>query len=85
MSTITVFESITLDGVMQGLGRSDEDPRGGFAHGGGGDGHQDDVLMKYASENYASDSKPPCRRFMPRGYTGGRSIGKRSRFWHAPS
>ena len=31
MSTITVFESITLDGVMQGLGRSAEDLRGGFA------------------------------------------------------
>jgi len=50
MSTITVFESVTLDGVMQGLGRPDEDTRDGFAHGGWGNGYQDDVLMQYAGE-----------------------------------
>lgn len=50
MSTITAFESITLDGVMQGLGRPDEDTRGGFAEGGWGNGYQDDILMEYAGE-----------------------------------
>lgn len=50
MSTITAFESVTLDGVIQGLGRPNEDTRGGFSHGGWGNGYQDDVLMKYAGE-----------------------------------
>lgn len=50
MSTITVFESVTLDGVMQGPGRTDEDTRGAFTHGGWADGYQDEVSMKYASE-----------------------------------
>ncbi|NDL56577.1 hypothetical protein [Phytoactinopolyspora mesophila] len=34
MSRIVVFNSLTLDGVMQAPGRPDEDRRGGFAHGG---------------------------------------------------
>jgi dihydrofolate reductase len=31
---IVVLNNVTLDGVMQAPGRSDEDTRGGFAHGG---------------------------------------------------
>jgi dihydrofolate reductase len=31
---VVVLNHLTLDGVMQAPGRSDEDPRGGFAHGG---------------------------------------------------
>ena len=34
MGRIVVFESVTLDGVMQAPGRPDEDTRGGFKHGG---------------------------------------------------
>jgi len=34
MSNIIVFNSVTLDGVMQAPGRPDEDPRGDFKHGG---------------------------------------------------
>jgi dihydrofolate reductase len=34
MSDLVVFESLSLDGVMQSPGRPDEDPRDGFAHGG---------------------------------------------------
>jgi dihydrofolate reductase len=36
--------SITLDGVVQGLGRPDEDTRGGFTHGGWGQGYSDEVM-----------------------------------------
>jgi dihydrofolate reductase len=32
--SVTVIEHVTLDGVMQAPGRPDEDPRGGFRHGG---------------------------------------------------
>ena len=34
MSKVVVINSITLDGVMQSPGRSNEDTRGGFTHGG---------------------------------------------------
>jgi dihydrofolate reductase len=34
MSRVVVMNHVTLDGVMQGPGRPDEDTRGGFSHGG---------------------------------------------------
>ena len=34
MRKVSVFNSLTLDGVMQAPGRPDEDTRGGFEHGG---------------------------------------------------
>lgn len=36
MRKVIVFMNLTLDGVIQGLGRPDEDPRGGFPYGGWG-------------------------------------------------
>jgi len=50
MATISVFQSVTLDGVMQGAGRPDEDTRGGFTHGGWAAGYGDDVSMQFAAE-----------------------------------
>ena len=44
MRTISVTMSITLDGVVQGLGRPDEDTRDGFTHGGWGPRYQDEVM-----------------------------------------
>ena len=46
MRSISVTMSVTLDGVVQGLGRPDEDTRGGFAHGGWGNRYQDDVMAR---------------------------------------
>jgi dihydrofolate reductase len=44
MGSITVTMWVTLDGVVQGLGRTDEDTRGGFAHGGWGPRYGDEVM-----------------------------------------
>lgn len=46
MSRIIVLESLSLDGVMQAPGRSDEDLRGGFQHGGWAVQYQDAVMGK---------------------------------------
>ncbi|MFC3964838.1 dihydrofolate reductase family protein [Nocardia jiangsuensis] len=44
MRSISVTMSITLDGVVQGLGRPDEDTRGGFPHGGWGLRYNDEIM-----------------------------------------
>jgi dihydrofolate reductase len=46
MRSVNVTMSVTLDGVVQGLGRPDEDTRGGFAHGGWGTRYQDEVMAR---------------------------------------
>ena len=46
MRTLSVTMSTTLDGVVQGLGRPDEDTRGGFRYGGWGPRYTDDVMMR---------------------------------------
>jgi dihydrofolate reductase len=49
MGSIGVNMSVTLDGVVQAPARPDEDTRGGFTHGGWGQGYHDDVAMQEAS------------------------------------
>ncbi|MEV0354433.1 dihydrofolate reductase family protein [Nocardia sp. NPDC050697] len=44
MRTISVTMFVTLDGVVQGLGRPDEDTRGGFEHGGWGAKYNDEIM-----------------------------------------
>jgi dihydrofolate reductase len=56
MSNIIVFESLTLDGVMQAPGRPDEDLRGGFRHGGWATPYADPALGRVAGESMASTS-----------------------------
>jgi dihydrofolate reductase len=46
MRSIGVTMNVTLDGVVQGLGRPDEDTRGGFPHGGWGNRYQDEVMAE---------------------------------------
>jgi dihydrofolate reductase len=50
MGTITIFENITLDGVLQGPATADEDTRGGFTAGGWASGYGDEVSMQFAGE-----------------------------------
>ena len=44
MRSIMVTMWVSLDGVVQGLGRADEDTRGGFAYGGWGRRYDDEVM-----------------------------------------
>jgi len=46
MRSITVTIWVTLDGVVQGLGRGDEDTRGGFTHGGWAPRYDDEVMSR---------------------------------------
>src|SRR3954451_4026336 len=43
---LVVTNHVTLDGVMQAPAGADEDPRGGFEHGGWADGNADQVMAK---------------------------------------
>jgi len=54
MGRIVVFVNLTLDGVMQGPGRPDEDRRGGFEYGGWATPYADPVLGKAAGESMAT-------------------------------
>ncbi|HJU98474.1 MAG TPA: dihydrofolate reductase family protein [Jiangellaceae bacterium] len=53
MSKIVVFNSLTLDGVMQAPGRPDEDRRGGFEHGGWAQPYMDAVVGEVAGKGMA--------------------------------
>src|SRR5260370_28628598 len=54
MRRIVVFMSLTLDGVIQAPGRSDEDSRGGFGHGGWALPYADPEMGKAAGESVAT-------------------------------
>jgi dihydrofolate reductase len=54
MRKLVVFNSLTLDGVMQAPGRPDEDPRGGFQHGGWAVKYADPVMAGVAGEGMAT-------------------------------
>jgi len=54
MAKIVVFNSVTLDGVMQAPGRADEDARGGFPYGGWAAPYSDPEMGKAAGESMAT-------------------------------
>jgi dihydrofolate reductase len=53
MGTVTVVNNITLDGVFQAPGGKDEDPRGGFEHGGWAVPYNDDVKAREMGKGMA--------------------------------
>jgi dihydrofolate reductase len=53
MRSITATMFVTLDGVVQALGRPDEDPRGGFTHGGWGPRYNDEVMGRELAKGMA--------------------------------
>ena len=56
MGKVVVNISLTLDGVMQAPGRSDEDTRGGFEYGGWATPYFDRVMGAVAAEGMAKES-----------------------------
>ena len=66
MRQVNATLSITLDGVVQGPGRPDEDTRGGFPHGGWGGNYNDQVM---GTEMAKSMAKPGDMLFGRRTWT----------------
>ncbi|RMI29935.1 dihydrofolate reductase family protein [Nocardia stercoris] len=54
MGRIAAVVSVSLDGVMQGPGRADEDTRGGFTHGGWAQGYADPEQGRVIGEHMAA-------------------------------
>ncbi|SFR27757.1 Dihydrofolate reductase [Lentzea waywayandensis] len=54
MRSISATMFVTLDGVVQGFGRPDEDTRGGFGHGGWGARYNDEVLAAEMGKGMAA-------------------------------
>ena len=55
MGKVIVMNQLTLDGVMQGPGRPDEDTRDGFAHGGWAVPHGDGAMVTKMGERMGGD------------------------------
>jgi dihydrofolate reductase len=55
MGKVVVMNAVTLDGVMQGPGRPDEDTRDGFAHGGWGIAYGDEATVAKMGERMGED------------------------------
>lgn len=63
MREIVVFNSLTLDGVMQAPGGVNEDRRGGFNDGGWSHPYQDEVMGEVAANGMASGGALLLGRF----------------------
>lgn len=56
MGKVVVINHVTLDGVMQAPGAPDEDPRGGFSHGGWAVPNNDEVMGRTMGRAMASNT-----------------------------
>jgi hypothetical protein len=78
MSKIVVTNNLTLDGVMQAPGRTDEDVRGGFDRGGWAPPYNDEVMGQVmakgmAQTGWCSVRADACSRKAPRRPISGSS------------
>src|SRR5207247_2057022 len=55
MGRVIVMNAVTLDGVMQGPGRPDEDTRNGFEHGGWAVPRGDEAMVTKMGERMGGD------------------------------
>ena len=55
MGKVIVMNWVTLDGVMQGPGRTDEDTRDGFSHGGWATAYSDEATVAKVGERMGGD------------------------------
>jgi len=55
MGNVVVMNTVTLDGVIQGPGRADEDTRDGFAHGGWAVPYSDEAMAAKMGERMGQD------------------------------
>ena len=55
MGKVIVMNGLTLDGVMQGPGRPDEDTRDGFEHGGWAVPYSDEAMVTKMGERMGED------------------------------
>ena len=67
MRTISAILSISMDGVIQAPGRSDEDTRGGFDRGGWAVPYNDEVMAQRMAEGMSSSG---TMRFAASSLTG---------------
>ncbi|MFC7340334.1 dihydrofolate reductase family protein [Saccharopolyspora griseoalba] len=70
MRSITATVFVTLDGVVQGLGRADEDTRGGFAHGGWGLRYDDEVMARSGDLLFGRSTREDFREVWGRARDG---------------
>jgi dihydrofolate reductase len=61
MRQLVVLNHLTLDGVTQAPGRSNEDPRGGFEHGGWAAQNVDEVMGRDPRRADGRGRRPPAR------------------------
>jgi dihydrofolate reductase len=70
VGNVIVIEHLTLDGVMQGPGRPDEDTRDGFEHGGWATARQDPAMQEAMGARMSGDWSLLVGRTTYEGFAG---------------